>query len=131
MFQAIHISSLEILFGAQFLGTAVLLASIIPVDRLHAQMPQRERLNARFQRSQLREMLRFRRRDTEAFLETVSTAVLDRHLEICSDCSQKKQCETALRDGSAASFAFCPNETMIERLPQLQEPQHGPLPSRL
>ncbi len=129
MFPAIHLSFLEVAFGAQFLGAAVLLTSVILVDKLYTRPPQRERLNARFRHSLLRKMLMLRGQDTEVYLQTVSTASLDRSLEKCSGCSQKQRCETALRDGDVSSFAFCPNERVIEQLPQVQSVQYSSIPA--
>ncbi|SEQ49336.1 hypothetical protein SAMN04488038_10770 [Solimonas aquatica] len=110
-------SLLELAFGVQFLAVAAVLFTLLLADRYKDRLPLRQLLEAHFRRSLLYVMLGRRGRNTQAYLEQVSTRELEQHLQTCNGCPQRTQCIEVLREGLEPNcYNFCPNNGMIKRL---------------
>ena len=48
------------------------------------------------------------------YLHTESVTNIENQIRNCESCSETKQCDEALKEGSPADLSFCPNDKVFE-----------------
>jgi hypothetical protein len=108
--------SLDLLVGGTFTAALALLLIFMVVDHLALGAGEEAVALRGFRKSRLGRMLYLRHLHAEDYLRFTSPASRRLHVAVCGSCAHKKECDTALKRGSAPDYSFCANGTMMERL---------------
>jgi hypothetical protein len=76
----------------------------------------RDAIAQRVKYLRLDKMLAKRNIKREDYLHTESITNIENQIRNCESCSEIKQCDEALKQGSPADLSFCPNDEVFESI---------------